>query len=643
MESLRKIIITRLQWLAVLMVIMMIPVAATLQILVLQNQARENAQGAFHQIQQILEENTHELEVITEEYRETCLLNAESIAYMIQYRPEILGDIEEFRKIARMMEVDEIHIFDKTGRIFTGTHPEYFDFTFETGEQIGFFAPLLENKSLRLCQDITPNTAEGKLVQYSALWSADREFIVQVGMYPETVMEYTEKNELSYIFSLLQGSAGVNLYAIDEATGTVMGSTSARDNGKNMEELGLNPQLIESYKLGTLATVAGVDSFCVFTDMDGTLIAYVVSTDALYHSAVVYILLLAACMGIIVFIVVALMWRFTRNYIINSIQQVNGTLNAVTNGNLEQRVEVHSSREFSELSSHINDMVKSLLATTDKMGFVLDHTDMRIGVYEYSTMMKTVRFTEHVPEILEWSPRTCAQLSSDYHLLEQYFAQLMQNAVPGEKNVFRLAGDKDVYIKMEEMVNGTDTLGILIDVTEDILTRRRIEHERDVDMLTGLYNRRAMERELETIFQSDMGQGAVIMIDSDNLKTINDVYGHTVGDWYIKTIARALESVGTRKKLVARQGGDEFILLLYGYDGEEAVRKDLEDLRYAQENTVLTMENGSKVPVTFSFGYVLTEGRRDYNTMLREADGQMYEAKRQRKRRQADESAGHRI
>ncbi len=635
MASLKHIIISRLQWLAVLLILLVLPVAVCLQVLVLQDQAVENAHGAFQQITQILEENSRELEAVTEDYRQTCLHSAESIAYMIQYHPEILGDIEEFRMIARMMEVDEIHIFDTTGRIFTGTHPEYYDYTFETGEQIGFFAPLLEDHSLRLCQDITPNTAEGKLVQYSALWSADDSFIVQVGMYPETILKVTERNELSYIFSLLQGSAGVELYAIDGETGTVQGATSGIDNGKNMESLGLRMDHLQRYEKGCHVTVNGVDSYCVFSNMDGTLLAYVISNDVLYSSLWMYILSLAACLALIVYVIVGLMWLFTRRYIVRSIERVNGSLTAVSDGNLDERVDVRSSREFSELSDHINNMIHSLLASTDKMGFVLNHTNMRIGVYEYSTKMKTVRFTEPVPEILEWDRETCQQISSNYRLLRQYLLQLQENEVPGEKNTFLLSGKQDVYIKLEEVVNGTDTLGIIMDVSDEILTRKRIERERDIDLLTGLYNRRAMERQLKAAFSQEMDYGALVMVDSDSLKYINDVYGHSVGDRYLIRVAEVISGVGRAEHFCGRMGGDEFVLLLYGYDTEAAVLKDLEELRCIQKETMLDMEDGSQLQVKFSFGYIFTAGRKDYAAMLSEADKHMYAVKRKRKRAEA--------
>lgn len=65
---------------------------------------------------------------------------------------------------------------------------------------MAFFAPMLTDKSLQLVQDAGPNTAEGKNMQYSAVWSADGTFIVQVGKDPQLVTEAMEKNEISYIF-----------------------------------------------------------------------------------------------------------------------------------------------------------------------------------------------------------------------------------------------------------------------------------------------------------------------------------------------------------------------------------------------------------------------------------------------------------
>ncbi len=637
MKSLRKILLWNLEKLSCAMMGAILFISVILQVVMVQNQAKENAHATFIQISQVLKENQAELTELEAEYRETCLHNAEAIAYMIQHHPEILGDVEEFRMIAQMMEVDEIHIFDTTGRIFTGSHPEYYDFTFETGEQIGFFKPMMYDKTLRLCQDITPNTAEGKLVQYSALWSDDGEFIVQVGMYPETVLEVTEKNELSHIFSLLQGNPGVSLYAIDGETGEIMGSTNGADTGKELSEIGLTFSSIAKCQKGAHVTINGVNSYGIFTEIDGNKIGYILANDVLYSIVPTFTLVMAISLVVIATMIVIMARKFTNHYVVNGISGTNEKLRAIVRGNLNERVDEQSSLEFSELSSHINQMIRSLLSSTEKMNFVLDKTNLQIGVYEYNQEMKTVRFTEHVPKILNLHTTDENPHSAELMVLKQAIDVLRSHPVPGEADVYYDPGRQERYVKLEEVSDGMDILGIVVDVTEEVLRCKRIEAERDIDLLTGLYNRRGMIHRLNRIFSDAtiVRQAAIVMVDADDLKLVNDSYGHAVGDLYLKAIADELRGIGEAKQVTARLGGDEFALCLYGYDEDETLEEELKKLRQIQMNTVLYLENGHELQVRFSFGYVITDGRTDYTAMLDEADGYMYEIKRRRKQGKA--------
>ena len=85
-------------------------------------------------------------------------------------------------------------------------------------------------------------------------------------------------------------------------------------------------------------------------------------------------------------------------------------------------------------------------------------------------------------------------------------------------------------------------MGLAEDVTATTLERMRIEHERDYDILTGLYNRQAFHRVSEELFRDphQLGVAALLMMDLDNLKHINDTYGHDWGDQYIHRTGRAL-------------------------------------------------------------------------------------------------------
>ena len=179
MQTLKRIISHYMRSVTLLLVIALLGLLLYFQITYERRQAYEAATESFYRIEQLMEKNQEELVETKKAYRQTCLHNAEAISYMIEDDPSVLDSVDELQKIAALMEVDEIHIFDTTGRIYAGTHPEYYDYTFDSGEQMMFFKPMLTDKSLRLVQEITPNTAEAKLMQYSALWNRDESFIVQ--------------------------------------------------------------------------------------------------------------------------------------------------------------------------------------------------------------------------------------------------------------------------------------------------------------------------------------------------------------------------------------------------------------------------------------------------------------------------------
>lgn len=82
-------------------------------------------------------------------------------------------------------------------------------------------------------------------------------------------------------------------------------------------------------------------------------------------------------------------------------------------------------------------------------------------------------------------------------------------------------------------------MGLAEDVTATTLERMRIEHERDYDILTGLYNRQAFRRVSEELFHDphQLGVAALLMMDLDNLKHINDTYGHDWVNQYITALA----------------------------------------------------------------------------------------------------------
>lgn len=74
------------------------------------------------------------------------------------------------------------------GCIVAGTNPEYFGYSFSSGEQMGYFKPMLTDKKLSMCQDMVPNTAEGKMMMYAIVWNSSGTAMIQIGITPSRLL-----------------------------------------------------------------------------------------------------------------------------------------------------------------------------------------------------------------------------------------------------------------------------------------------------------------------------------------------------------------------------------------------------------------------------------------------------------------------
>ena len=168
----------------------------------------------------------------------------------------------------------------------------------------------------------------------------------------------------------------------------------------------------------------------------------------------------------------------------------------------------------------------------------------------------------------------------------------------------------------------------------EALERRRIEHERDYDILTGLYNRQAFRRACEELFAhpEKLGHAALVMTDLDNLKQINDTYGHDWGDQYLRQTGRCLAQSVPSGTLCARLSGDEFLLFFYGYRSRGEIRRKLEELQEALHASTSTLPNGSALHISISAGVAwYPENSTNYNTLKKYADFAMYQVKHSEK------------
>ena len=182
--------------------------------------------------------------------------------------------------------------------------------------------------------------------------------------------------------------------------------------------------------------------------------------------------------------------------------------------------------------------------------------------------------------------------------------------------------------------NQNKSIGIMQDITDVILEKKRIEYERDYDATTGLLNRRAYYHRLAALFQEPeaLKTAAIIMLDLDNLKYVNDTYGHDFGDDYIKTAATALKQFQPYGGIVARLSGDEFNVCLSGFDSKDEVRAIIAQVREKLLHSACLLADGTHFRVRASAGVAwYPDDATSYEMLMKYADFAMYTIKHSKK------------
>ncbi|MGP3779193.1 diguanylate cyclase domain-containing protein [Halanaerobium saccharolyticum] len=271
-----------------------------------------------------------------------------------------------------------------------------------------------------------------------------------------------------------------------------------------------------------------------------------------------------------------------------------------------------------------------------------------IGIWDWNVAEEYVHFNENWAQMLGYElselennlntwlnlvhPEDKEQALKDVedHLkdnTEKYYDEHRLKTKSGDWKWIRDIGK---VTERDEKGNPVRIVGVHIDIDQEKRAAAEIEFLSNHDELTGLYNRRYFNEELKRLHNSRKYPISIIVGDMNRLKDINDNYGHSMGDRYIKRAAEAIKSSVRTEDVVARIGGDEFAIILPETDYSKA--DDIVDrilTRIEEDNKIEELP----VPLTIALGYETTDCnnhnpsvkniRRCYN----KADEKMYEQK----------------
>jgi diguanylate cyclase (GGDEF)-like protein len=315
------------------------------------------------------------------------------------------------------------------------------------------------------------------------------------------------------------------------------------------------------------------------------------------------------------------------------LKQLAGLVDGLTRARVLVAEAERSARRLQENAALIDRKIRQLRQAERMAGIGSWRLDLATNEVEWSDEVFAIHglpvgLTPPVDEALNFYPE--ADRARIAHLLERTASHGESYAFESD---FTTAGGDQRRVRSlgeVELIDGKAAalIGVFQDITERHGYEAKLRLAANTDSLTGLPNRRMFEKKLAELEHRAQESGepfAVLIIDLDGFKPVNDMLGHEVGDRVLRDIAGRLRGTAFSQAFAARLGGDEFVMLVSRpRDCAELpafVQSVLRELRLFVE------ENGVRLAVTATIGAALSDGEADGDP-LRQADLALYAAKR---------------
>ena len=300
--------------------------------------------------------------------------------------------------------------------------------------------------------------------------------------------------------------------------------------------------------------------------------------------------------------------------------------------NLSPHDDIHFERtgmeEIDDLSAAVERINQSVINSAKTTSKILDLTLLPIGGFEIPLDGKQIICTKLVYELLQLEPGTLVTTEK----WDTYYRALTRDPLSDEENTYLFQDEKtgrNRFLQILETTTSSGVVGAIVDVTKEIQERRRLARELDYDGLTRLYNRRAFNREVYWRIKENPDQiGVMIFCDLDNLKYINDTFGHDMGDRLIIRASELFREFALQGGVVARISGDEFATYIHGFSSRREARHMVEEQFRYNEAFRIDMPDGESMRPRFSTGISFyPEDADNVKDLLKRADFAMYVAK----------------
>lgn len=288
---------------------------------------------------------------------------ARAFARMIKIDPTIVRDQERLAQIATDLLVDELHVSNEKG-ILVASYPnrkEYKNYDMNSADQSRVFMPAITDPKFELVQEMQKQGSGSAIIQYTGVARKDVPGIVQVAYTPQRLLEAIKLADIANLATGFRiGSNGEMIVCKDNTI------VSVRDRnllGKDLSEYDLSHLKLSQPQKSFSANIKDVPVLCLFENLENDMIILgFLPENEMYLSRNNMALELTVANLLLFLVVFILVSSLVQRVVINGIYRVNHSLKEITAGNLNEKVDVRTNKEFNDLSHGINMTVSALKA-----------------------------------------------------------------------------------------------------------------------------------------------------------------------------------------------------------------------------------------------------------------------------------------
>ena len=285
--------------------------------------------------------------------------------------------------------------------------------------------------------------------------------------------------------------------------------------------------------------------------------------------------------------------------------------------------------EIDRIHQALNDMAAKLEQSYSRYSFAMESAGDNVGSFEYQDKAGKVKLSPSIWHLLDIRPdRRKSVGEMDYKQWQDILGSMERIEELEDGYSFLDQGGNRRAVSIRQRTEENGVFGMVIDKTDAYKEIVRLRNISQHDQLTGLYNAAYLKKEGQKILDDNRNLvNALVFCDLDNLKYINDNFGHEMGDRYLKAMADMLADMAAPEQCVAvRLSGDEFVLFFYGYGDRETILNKVKE--GYEQRPFIQLPDGTRHRINASVGLAFAQRETErMDDLINRADRAMYRVK----------------